>query len=192
VRKYRGVASTRARYLTIEECRRFLDACDDIFRPLARAALETGCRYGELARLPRLQVGDFNKAAGTLLIRKSKTARARHVILTPEGVQFFSDATAGRSPSEIMFTKADGAAWNHGCQGFYVKQACERAGIKPAIHFHLLRHTWCSLSVMGGVLLTIIARNLGHTTTRMIESTYGHLAPSFVADAIRAGAPRFV
>jgi hypothetical protein len=27
--------------------------------------------------------------------------------------------------------------------------------------------------------------------TRMVEKHYGHLAPSFIADAIRAGAPRF-
>jgi hypothetical protein len=27
--------------------------------------------------------------------------------------------------------------------------------------------------------------------TRMVEKHYGHLAPSYIADAIRAGAPRF-
>jgi integrase len=188
VRKYRGVASTRGRHLTIEECRRFLDACDDTFRPLARAALETGCRYGELARLV---VGDFSKDAGTIHVRKSKTWRQRHVVLTREGTQFFSDATAGRPPSELMFTKADGKAWTHGAQGWYVKEACDRAAIAPAIHFHLLRHTWCSLSVMGGVPLTVVARNLGHSTVRMVEAVYGHLASDYVSDAIRAGAPRF-
>jgi integrase len=189
VKKFRGVNSTRGRYMTVEECKRFLDACDDVFKPLARAALETGCRYSELARLV---VADFNKDAGTILVRKSKAARERHVVVTKEGMSFFSDATAGRPPSELMFTKADGGPWTHGSQGWYVRQANEKANIDPPIHFHLLRHAWCSLAVTGGVPLTVVARNLGHTTTRMIESTYGHLAPSFVADAIRAGAPRFV
>ena len=32
---------------------------------------------------------------------------------------------------------------------------------------------------------------LGHSDTRMVEKHYGHLAPSYIADAIRAGAPRF-
>jgi integrase len=187
VRKFRGVASARARYLTVAECKKFLRACDDTFRPLARAALETGARYSELARL---EVSDFNKAAGTLLIRKSKTAKARHVILTAEGTTFFSDACAGRSPNELIFTRENGERWGHGNQGWYIRASSERCGIK--IHFHLLRHVWCSLAIQGGVPLTVVARNLGHTTTRMIESTYGHLAPSFVADAIRAGAPRFV
>jgi hypothetical protein len=36
-----------------------------------------------------------------------------------------------------------------------------------------------------------VAKNLGHRDTRMVELHYGHLAPSYIADAIRAGAPRF-
>ena len=39
--------------------------------------------------------------------------------------------------------------------------------------------------------LLLVAKNLGHTSTRMVEKHYGHLAPSFVADTIRATAPRF-
>jgi hypothetical protein len=44
---------------------------------------------------------------------------------------------------------------------------------------------------MGGVPLMVVARNLGHSDTRMVEKHYGHLAPSYIADAIRAGGPRF-
>ena len=69
--------------------------------------------------------------------------------------------------------------------------AVNNARIAPAISFHGLRHTWASHAVMNGVPLTVVAKNLGHTTTAMIEMQYGHLAPSYVADAIRAGAPRF-
>jgi hypothetical protein len=44
---------------------------------------------------------------------------------------------------------------------------------------------------MNGVPLIVVAKNLGHSDTRMVEMHYGHLAKSYVADAIRAGAPRF-
>jgi len=54
-----------------------------------------------------------------------------------------------------------------------------------------LRHTWASLAVMNRTLLMVVAKNLGHADTRMIEKRYGHLAPSFIADAIKAGAPRY-
>jgi hypothetical protein len=37
--------------------------------------------------------------------------------------------------------------------------------------------------------LLIVAKNLGHADTRMVEKHYGHMAESFVTEAIRAAAP---
>jgi integrase len=71
-----------------------------------------------------------------------------------------------------------------------MKIACASADIED-VSFHTLRHTWASLAVMAGAPLMVVAKNLGHVDTRMVERHYGHLAPSFVADAIRAAAPRF-
>ena len=72
-----------------------------------------------------------------------------------------------------------------------MKDACERGKIDPAASFHVLRHTYASLMIMNGAPLMVVARNLGHADTRMVEKHYGHLAPSYIVDAIRAGAPRF-
>ena len=72
-----------------------------------------------------------------------------------------------------------------------MRAACAHARIKPAVGFHTLRHTWASLTTMAGVPLLVVAKNLGHTDTRMVEKHYGHMAPSFIAKAIRRGAPRF-
>jgi integrase len=66
-------------------------------------------------------------------------------------------------------------------------EAVTRAKITPPISFHGLRHTWASHAVMNGVPLLVVAKNLGHSDTHMVEKHYGHLAPSY----IRAGAPRF-
>ena len=44
---------------------------------------------------------------------------------------------------------------------------------------------------MNGVPLMVVAKNLGHVDTTMVEKHYGHMAASFITDAIRAGAPRF-
>ena len=44
---------------------------------------------------------------------------------------------------------------------------------------------------MNGVPLFVIAKALGHSDTRMVEKHYGHLSQSYVAEAIRKGAPRF-
>ena len=72
-----------------------------------------------------------------------------------------------------------------------MKEACKNAKIDPPASFHVLRHTYASLTIMNGAPLMVVAQNLGHADTRMVEKHYGHLAQSFVADAIRAAAPRF-
>ena len=68
-------------------------------------------------------------------------------------------------------------------------EACKRAKIKPAVSFHVLRHTHGSTLAMRGVPMGIIAEQLGHADTRMTEKHYAHLAPSYVADTIRAHFP---
>jgi integrase len=69
--------------------------------------------------------------------------------------------------------------------------ACRRAKIGSSISFHGLRHTWARHAVMNGTPLLVVAKNLGHIDTRMVEKHYRHLAPYHVADTIRAGAPPF-
>jgi hypothetical protein len=39
---------------------------------------------------------------------------------------------------------------------------------------------------MRGAPLAVVATQLGHSDTRMVEKHYGHLAPSYVADTVRA------
>jgi integrase len=72
-----------------------------------------------------------------------------------------------------------------------MRAACARAGISPLIGFHQIRHSWASAAVMNGMPLMVVARNLGHRDTRMVELHYGHLARDYVAAAIRAHAPKF-
>jgi integrase len=188
VKKFRGVDAARARYLTVAEANRLINASDPGFRPLVRAALETGMRYSELARL---EVSDFNPVAGTIAVRRSKSGRARHVVVTLDGVEFFRQHCAGRGGGDLMFARPDGEPWRRSNAEQPIVEACKRASISPPIGFHGLRHTWASLAVMNGVPLMVVARNLGHRDTSMVEKHYGHLAPSYVTDAIRAGAPRF-
>jgi integrase len=149
-----------------------------------QAALQTGCRYGELCRL---LCGDFNPDSRTVHVRMSKSGKPRHVHLTDEGAAFFAGLTAGREAEQPMF----GRIWKTDQQTALMKRACARASIKPVVSFNILRHSYASLSIMGGVPLMVVARNLGHTTTRMCEIHYGHLAASYVSEAIQAGAPRF-
>src|SRR3984893_14466360 len=188
VKPFKRVDAARIRYLTIAETMRLINACDPDFRLLVQAALMTGARYGTLTRLT---VADFNADAGAVAIRTSRKSRPYHVVLNGEGTEFFRHLCAGRRGDELMLRRADGAAWGMSHQLRPIEIASERAKISPPVNFHCLRHTWASHAVMNGVPLMVVAKNLGHVDTKMVEAHYGHLAPSYVADAIRAGAPRF-
>jgi integrase len=188
VKPFKGVDGARVRYLELAEATRFLNASDSDFRRLARGALETGARYGELGRL---RVADFNWDSGTVSVRKSKSNKVRHINLTEDGVAFFRSITVGRPGNDLLFQKDNGEAWKKDHQKEPLAKVNKQAKLDPPSAFHTLRHTWASHAVMNGTPLFVVAKNLGHKDTRMVEKHYGHLAPNYVADAIRAGAPRF-
>jgi integrase len=188
VEPFEEVNAARVRYLTVAEARRLSNACDPDFRVLAQAALATGARYGELITL---RASDFNPDSGTVHVRTSKSSKGRHIVLNDEGMALFKALAAGKSGNAILLTRLDGAPWKPAHQARRMTEACKRAKIAPPVSFHVLRHTWASLAVMAGGPLMVVARNLGHSDTRMVERHYGHLAPSYIADAIRAAAPRF-
>jgi integrase len=188
VKRFENTTRATTRYLTIAEGQRLINACEPDFRQVVQVGLATAARYGEITRL---RVEDFNPDAGTLAIRRSKTGRERHVILVDEGVELFRELCAGRAGDALLLRRADNEPWKSGHQHVQMRAACAIAKISPPIGFHQLRHTWASLAVMNGAPLMVVAKNLGHSNTRMVETHYGHLSAGFVADAIRAAAPRF-
>jgi hypothetical protein len=189
VQAFKDADAARVRHLTVAEAQRLMNAADDDFRRLVRGALLTGARFSELAAAT---VRDFNPdGGGTLLIPTSKSGKARHVVLTEEGHAYFTSLAAGRAGRDLLFPKGNGGPWLKSHQARPMKDACAKARIDPPASFHVLRHSYASLSIMGGAPLMVVARNLGHADTRMVERHYGHLAQTFITDAIRASAPRF-
>jgi integrase len=134
-------------------------------------------------------VVDFNADAGVVTVRESKAGKPRHVVLTAEGQKLFATLTAGKLGSDPIFVRRDGDVWGKSHQLRPMLDACNRAKIKPAVSFHVLRHTHGSTLAMRGVPMGVIAEQLGHADTRMTEKHYAHLAPSYVADTIRAHFP---
>jgi integrase len=186
VTPFKNVDAARIRYLTQDECVRLVNTCEPDLRRLVQGALFTGCRYSELTSL---QVADFNPDSGTVHGRASKGGRARHVYLADDGRAFFAEVTAGRRGHDPIFLKPDGEPWGKGHQIRPLRAVCTRAQIKPSIGFHGLRHTYSSHLIMAGVPLQVVAENLGHSDTRMVEKHYAHLAQSWVREKIREVAP---
>ena len=189
VKPFRNADSPRIRHLSRTEARRLVNASDPEFRPLVRGALLTGCRYGELASL---QAGDFDGDAAVLFVNETKTGRVRHVPLTDEGVEFFTEQVVGKLAGELVFARDTGREWRKSEQCRPIRAACKIARIDPPVSFHVLRHTYGSLLARKGVPLQIISAAMGHADTRMTERHYAHLSPDHVAQAVRKNLPRFV
>ncbi|MES1192649.1 MAG: site-specific integrase [Steroidobacter sp.] len=186
VKKFKKADAARIQWLTIDQSLRLINACAPDFRRIVQAALLTGARWSELRGL---RTRDYDSRSGTVHIAESKSGRARRIPLTSEGRRAFESWTAGHAERDYIFTDKNGNQWGSHDQHRPMKTACEIADIKPAIGIHALRHTYASSLVQAGVSLAIIAEAMGHSDTRMVSKHYGHLAPSHVADAIRAHLP---
>ena len=188
VAKFKGVDRSRNHFLSVDECRRLINAAGDEFRPMVQAALQTGCRYAELCNL---KVADFHVDSKTLHIRTSKTGRSRNVYLTEEGVQLFESLAAGRRANDPLIRRNDGLAFSTSQQVRRMRHACAIAKIDPMIPFHGLRHTFASALIKAGTPLVYVAQSLGHANISMVQSTYGHIEASHLAETIRSNIPSF-
>ena len=188
VKPYKGTTSARIRFLSSPEQQRLLDAAEGDLRDLVAAALMTGARFGELARL---QIHDFDAANGSVFIAESKSGKARHIPLTPGGRSLFERLAAvpvsgGRNTARLL--RRYGEPWKAATYARTFKAAVAAAALEK-ITLHELRHSYASTMVRAGAPLIVVARALGHADTRMVDLHYAHLSPSYMADEIRRTAP---
>lgn len=185
LRGFAKASKARGKYLSTPEVKRLVDAAQPGFCELVLGALHTGARYGDLTRM---DVGDFNAERGLVMCGNSKGVKPHPVYLTDPGTLFFKRQTANRDAGEPMFRHPEtGQRWQKSQQIRPMKKAAEAASLD--ITFHGLRTTYASHAVMNGVPLNVVAPNLGHSSTRMVERHYGHLADSYVRDTVRRACP---
>jgi integrase len=186
IKPFRNVDRPRTRFLSVEEAKRMLNALPPDFRRLARGALFTGLRLGELLALRVMDIAD-----GQVHVRHSKSGRPRSVPLSDEGLQFFDQVAAGLAGDESVFKRDDGAAWIRMDASRYMARASEIAKIKPRATFHDLRRSYASLLINRGTDAEIIRKLLGHADLRMTLRAYAHLLNRTVARVVRKKLPSF-
>ena len=65
-----------------------------------------------------------------------------------------------------------------------VRTAAKRAGITKPVHVHLLRHSFITNALRGGMNPMVVAQIAGHSSLRMIEQVYSHLTAGDSYDAL--------
>ncbi len=188
LKPFPDVDGITVRYLTLEECQRLQNHCDDDFRPIIMGALFTGGRYGSL-RL--LRANDVDFVSRTAVFRATKSGKRQSVKLTIPACKFLKVQIAGKSGSDYVFVKDSGKGWRPSDQARRIGDACSRAAIRPPITFHELRDTFASHLVMGGVPILTVSQLLGHADVRVTQKHYAHLAPDYLQRAVDESLPDF-
>lgn len=187
VKPFRKVDVPKIRFLTVDEVDALAPACEPSFQRLVKAALLTGCRYGELVAM---DVEAFDEGKGTVYVADSKNGESRYVDLNDEGIAFFAEVTKQRKPKELIFQRSNGKPWKQSEQQRPMDDACESAKLE-GVTFHILRHTYASHSLMNGMTIEVLAQQLGHKDTRITMRHYAHLCPTFKQESVRRNAPSF-
>ena len=182
VKPFKGVDVAKRRFLTDEESRRLVNASEPDFRPMVRASLLTGARYGELRHA---KVKDYDRQSRTVYLIETKNAIARPAYLDEEGTQMLETAVAGKTPGDLLFARPDGRQWKQADQLRRMNDAFDRANIDKTT-FHDLRRSYGARLARAGVPMAVIAEALGHKDERITRKHYAHLAPSYVSETVRA------
>lgn len=174
VKPFKGVNEARIRFVSADEAQRLANACPPDFRALVQAALYIGARYGELTKA---KVEDFKPQVRQLELRaeNTKSGKLHRAQLSPKALALLEQITAGRAGDEPLFVRADGTPWGKNHDKRPMAVACEVAKIKPAISFHILRHTFAADLASKGVAIQAIGKLMGHSDFRVTDKHYAHL-----------------
>ena len=185
VKRFKDIHKARVVFLTDDEARRLVDACED-FRALVTAALLTGIRYGDLTRLT---IEAFLPGTATLRFQSRKAHKTVLLALGDEAIAFLHQQCAGKCKDQPILPRADGHQWGQSEQQKRMADARKAAGLPPTVSFHGLRHTYASRLVSKGVPFAVVAAQLGHASIKEVEHHYAHFQPRFVADTIKGASP---
>lgn len=158
----------RERILTREEETRLLAACTGRrahLKAIVVAALDTGCRQGELLKL-RWRDVDLNARALVLQAFNTKTLRERGVAMT---TRLYLELErlwerSSKDPDALVFGVTDNVKNSF--------TAARKQARLPDVRFHDLRHTAATRLVAAHISISEVERVLGHT---QVNTTYRYV-----------------
>jgi integrase len=169
----------RLRYLSKEECRSLIEACDGYLKPIVIMALNTGMRKGEILGL---KWENIDLKHGFILLEEgdTKNSERREIPINGTLRAVLQSIPRRLDNGHVFFNPGTDKPYQVLSRAF--ARACKKAYIKD-FHFHDLRHTFASHLVMAGQDITTVKELLGHKTLAM-TLRYSHLAPSHKVKAV--------
>lgn len=171
VDKYAQVGQRRRdAFLSVEQRQALIAVCPADLAALVKAALLTGFRPGELAKLT---ASDVASGTGTVRVPGGKTGH-RDAAVSSAALAFLKAQAKDKLPLAPLLTRTDGKAWDKDAWKKLFDAARAEAKLPPAVVLYSCRHTAISEMIMGGMDSLAVAKLTG-TSVAMIESNYGHL-----------------
>ena len=147
--------------LTVEELERLRDACKTYReKALIEFLVSTGCRLSEVAQL---RAADLNLADRSVQVT-GKGDKDRVVYFSVRARLMVQEYIVQRKGGDGLFVsnKSPYEPLKPRAIQRIVRSLSERAGLEGRVHPHLLRHTFATHALNGGMDVTVIQRLLGH------------------------------
>ena len=173
----------RSRWLTRSEAETLIGACKaHHVRLFVQMALHTAARAGAILALTWDRVDLDGRRINFAEPGRAVTRKGRAQVPINETLHAVLTEAQKGATTEYVIEWAGGRV-DSVKHGFH--RAAVAAGLTDVTP-HTLRHTAATWMAQKGVSLWQIAGFLGHSSTKMIEETYGHHSPDHLADAARA------
>lgn len=147
--------------LTVEKLERLRDACKTYReKALIEFLVSTGCRLSEIAQL---RAADLNLADRSVQVA-GKGDKDRVVYFSVRARLMVQEYIVQRKGGDGLFvsSKSPYEPLKPRAIQRIVRSLSERAGLEGRVHPHLLRHTFATHALNGGMDVTVIQRLLGH------------------------------
>lgn len=147
--------------LTVEELERLRDACRGYReKALVEFLVSSGCRLSEVAQL---RAADLNLADRSMQVT-GKGDKDRVVYFSVRARLMIEEYMMQRKGGDGLFvsSKSPYEPLKPRAIQRIVHSLSERAGLEGRVHPHLLRHTFATHALNGGMDVTVIQRLLGH------------------------------
>ena len=147
--------------LTVEELERLRDACVTYReKALIEFLVSSGCRLSEVAQL---RAADLNLADRSVQVT-GKGDKDRVVYFSVRARLMVQEYIVQRKGGDGLFvsSKSPYEPLKPRAIQRIVRSLSERAGLEGRVHPHLLRHTFATHALNGGMDVTVIQRLLGH------------------------------
>jgi integrase/recombinase XerD len=148
--------------------------CRGDFAPLVRFMFLTGCRPGEARALLADQV---NWQSGRAVLQehktRGKTGKPKSIYLS-DGALAILVEQRGKYGTGLLFRGKNGQMFSSNSVHDRWQRIRDRLGLRAQAIPYSLRHSFATHLLEGGASSRDVAELLGHTSTVMVETVYGH------------------